>query len=211
MRHLIIIGLSAFLSSSSLALCPGGPQTNGSLQWSKPARIVAPNRHWVVQVHPILDADENQTPVTLRKCEGSQSWPLFTLQRSAELYWAPDSRHVLVVDAPLSGTNKLLLFSVPTSFRAQGTPDALERTVKVKLREQLGENRHIQFYLPKLVSWSSNGLMLAIGGQTYVGNGGPLDNYCYGLRINNETLRVDNVLSEGELRAMTGHGCQVSP
>ena len=55
--------------------------------------MVAPNRSWVVEVHPILDADENRAPVIMQECGESKTWPLFILQRSAELYWSSDRKY----------------------------------------------------------------------------------------------------------------------
>jgi hypothetical protein len=212
MRTLAIIGLSLFLARPSLAQCSVALPTHGRLQWSQRAKVVAPDRSWVVEVHPVLSAAENQTPVTLHQCAGPKSWPLFTLQRSAELYWGSDSKHVLVVNEPLAGTRKLLLFTLQGLSGTQETSaDALDKKVNEKLIERLGNNRHIQFYLPGVVSWKGNNLLLAVGGETFVENVGPLDSYCYGLRIDTETLRVEGVLSEKELKATTGHSCRVSP
>jgi hypothetical protein len=212
-KYLLSVGLSLLLAGTSWAQCSGKSPTHGPLHWSKPATIVAPDRSWLIEVHPILDADENRTPVTIRKCGESKSSPLFTLRRSAALYWGADSKHVLVVDQPVSGTNQLLLFSVPDSTAGTQEPpaDALDKAVNEMLVERLGTNRHIQFYLPAFVSWKASNLLLAVGGQTYAENAGPLDTYCYGLRINSDTLRVEQVLSAKELKTRTGHSCRVSP
>jgi len=214
MKNFSIIGLALLLIIEvAFAQCSGASQTRATLQWSKPAKIVAPDRFWVVEVNPVLDADENKTPVIIRKCGESKSWPLFTLQRSANLYWSSDSKRLLVVNQPLSGTNKLLIFSVPSPINRglESPSDALDKMVYSTLLERLGKNKHIQFYLPTFVSWTNNNLLLAVGGAAYAEDTGPLDAYCYGLRINSDTLHVDKVLSEKELTASTGHGCQVSP
>jgi hypothetical protein len=213
MRYLMLVGLWLLLTGTSSAQCSGTSKTNGSLQWSERSKVVSPDRAWVVEVHPVLDADENGSAVTIRNCGESKSLPLFTLQRSAELYWSSDSKHILVVNQPLSGTNKLLLFSIPSSATgaSESAADTLNKIVNDALVERLGESRHIQFYLPTLVSWKASSMLLAVGGETYVGDSGPIDAYCYGLRINSKTLRVENVLSAKELKASTGRSCQVSP
>jgi hypothetical protein len=216
MKNFVSIGLSLLLTSGvgvAFAQCSGTSQTSATLQWSKPAKIIAPDRFWVVEVNPVLDADENRTPVIIRKCGESKSWPLFTLQRSAKLYWNSDSKRLLVVNQPLSGTNKLLIYSVPSSIKRtpESPADALDKAVYATLVERLGKNKHIQFYLPTFISWKDNSLLLAVGGATYAEDTGPLDTYCYGLRINSDTLRIEKVLFEKELKAITGHGCQVSP
>ncbi len=214
MKTYIMVVISLLLAAGTAsAQCSGALKFPAQLQWSEAAKVVAPNRTWVAEVHPVLDADENRTPVTLHRCYGTGSWPLFTLERSAELRWGADSSNILVVNKPLSGTNKLLLFSVPslTTGTKGLPPDALDKAVNEALTERLGKEKHAQFYLPSFVSWKGDDLLLAVGGATYTANVGPLTPYCYGMRINSSTLRVESILSEKELKARTGHGCQVSP
>lgn len=214
MKTYIMVAISLLLTTGTTsAQCFGAPKLHAHLQWSEATKVVAPNHAWVVEVNPVLDADENRTPVTLHRCGGAGSWPLFTLERSAELHWGADSNHILVVNEPLNGTNKLLLFSVSslTAGTAGVSPNALNRTVNEALTESLGKEKHIQFYLPNFISWKGDTLILAVGGATYAANDGPLTPYCYGMRINSSTLRVESILSEKELKTGTGRGCQVSP
>jgi hypothetical protein len=167
----------------------------------------------VVEVRAVFDGDGNRTPVTLHKCGGTGSWPLFILARDAELHWGADSNHILVINEPLSGGNELLFFSVSSlTTGTQGLPpDTLNRAVKEALTERLGKEKYVDFYLPSFVSWKGNDLLLAVGGETDLGHDGPMDTYCYGMRINISTLRVESVLSEKELKKSTGHSCQESP
>lgn len=213
MAYSMFFGLLLLLSGSCWAQCPGNSRVIAHLQWSESAKVIAPDHSWIVEVHPILDADENHTPVTLHKCGESKSWPLFTLQRSAEMYWSSDSKRVLVIDQPLSGANKLLFFTVPGA--ATDTPefgaDTLERVVMDTLLERLGDGRKVQFYLPALLSWKDDNLVLSVGGETHTGNAGPSEAYCYGLRIDSGSLRVEDVLSDKQLKTRTGRGCQTSP
>jgi hypothetical protein len=210
---LILLAFMPPIVAVSSAQCVGTSRTHGHLHWSESAKIVAPNRAWQVEVHPILDADENKTPVTLRSCSGPSFWPLFTLQRDAYAYWSSDSKHLLIVNAPFSGTNKLLLFSVDELvLNAQKrVPDALDTAVTEELTRQLGERVHIVFYLPIYASWKGNNLLLAVGGEFSTSNTGPMGSYCYGFLVDSDTSQVKNVLSKRELEAKTGGGCQVSP
>jgi hypothetical protein len=210
MKTYIMFGISLLLSAGTAsAQCSGAPKYRAQLQWSESAKVVAPDHAWVVEVHPVFDADGNRTPVTLHKCGGTGSWPLFILARDAVLHWGADSNHILVINEPLSLTNELLFFSVAslTTGTQQSPPDALDRAVTEALTERLGKEKHIEFYLPNLVSWKGNDLLLAVGGETFVGDDGPLTSYCYGMRINISTLRVESVLSEKELKKSTGHSC----
>jgi hypothetical protein len=118
-----------------------------------------------------------------------------------------------VIDEPLSGTRKLRLFSVAgLTVGAQDPPsDVLDKAVNEALAKHLGINRHIQFYLPSFVYWRGNTLSLAVGGQAYTENVGPLGVYCYGMQIDSESLRVKDVLSAKELKAKAGRSCEVSP
>jgi hypothetical protein len=214
MKTYMMLGISLLLTAGvASAQCSGVSKSHAQLQWSESAKVVAPDHAWVVEVSPVLNADENRTPVTLHRCGATGSWPLFTLERSAELRWGADSNHVLVINEPLSGTNKLLLFSVAglTTGTQELPPDALDRAVRGALTERLGKEKHTQFYLPSFVSWKGDDLLLAVGGATYAANVGPMTPYCYGMRINSSTLRVESILSEKELKTRTGRACQVSP
>jgi hypothetical protein len=209
-RRLVVL-LS--LTGASWTQCPGTFNTSGVLHWSEAAQIASPNRAWVVEVHPVFDAEDNRSPVTIRSCRDSKSWHLFTLQRRAEVYWRPNSGQVLIVDQPLSGTNKLLLFSVASlaAGAQRPEPDAIDEVVNSALVRKIEKNRHIQFYLPTFVQWKGGSILLAVGGVTHGEGNGPFEAYCYGMEVNGNTLRVESVMSEKELRAGTGHSCQVSP
>lgn len=213
MAHKRLIGFSLLVAGTCCAQCPGTTRVHAHLQWSESAKVIAPDRSWAVEVRPILDADENQTPVSIHNCRDSKSWPLFTLQRSAELYWSLDSRYLLVVNQPLSGTNKLLFFTIPKSATGSlhANSDTLDEAVRDAVAERVGNGRHIQFYLPAMVSWKGSSILLAVGGETYTENTGPLDTYCYGVKVNSESLRVEEVLSEKQLKTNTGRSCQASP
>jgi hypothetical protein len=188
------------------------PRTHAHLGWSDFATIVAPNDAWQVEVHPALTSDENLTPVLLRGCQKAGSWPLFILQRDAEMYWGPDSSRLLVVNEPLSGGNQLLFFNIKALSEAKQTqaPDKLDKTVQQVLLQRLGEKKQIGFYLPTLVSWKKDKLLLAVGGDMFprkIGYNGPTTEYCYGFMIDTKTLRVQDVLSAEELKAASGAEC----
>ncbi len=212
MQFLTLVGLLLF-APTLWGQCTGSAKIHANLQWSETAKVISPDRLWEVEAYPVLNADENRSPVTLRKCGEFKAWPLFTLRRSAEVFWSFDSKHVLVIDQPLSGTNKLLLVSVANSSAGipGGAPDALDKRVNETLAERLGKEKHAQFFLPNFVSWKGDNLLLAVGGAAYSAGDGPLIPYCYGVRINSSTLLVESVLSEKELKTSTGHSCQVSP
>jgi len=207
MKYLTLLSLLLF-TPTSWGQCTGPAKTHATLQWSEAAKVISPDHLWEIDVHPVLNTDENRSPVTISKCGESKSWPLFTLQRSAEVFWSPDSKHVLVVDQPLSGTNKLLIVSTGVEG---GAPDGLDKTVNETLAERLGREKHAQFFLPKFVSWKGDNLLLAVGGAAYGAGDGPLIPYCYGVKISSSTLHVESILSEKELKTSTGHSCQVSP
>ncbi len=192
------------------------PRTHAHLGWSDFATIVAPNGAWQVEVHPALTSDENLTPVLLRGCQKAGSWPLFILQRDADMYWGPDSRSLLVVNEPLAGSNKLLFFNVKALSEVKQTPapDELDKAVKQVLLQRLGEKRHVEFYLPTFVSWKDSNLLLAVGGITFSGKiseSGPTASYCYGFLVNSDTLHIQDVLSAEELKAKFGAECQTDP
>lgn len=188
------------------------PRTNAQLGWSEFAAVVAPNRAWQVEVHPVFTSGENHTPVLLRGCKKAGSWPLFFLERDAEMYWGPDNSSLLVVNEPLSGTNQLLFFDVKALSEGKQTsaPDELDKAVEQVLLRHLGKKRHIASYLPNLVSWKENRLLLNVGGVTFHGYG-PTTDYCYGFMVNTDTLHVQDVFSARELKAKFGVECQTDP
>jgi hypothetical protein len=176
---------------------------------------VAPNRAWQVEVHPVFTSGDNHTPVLLRGCKKAGSWPLFFLERDADMYWGPDSRSLLVVNEPLSGGNQLLFFNIDTLAEGKQTsaPDELDKAVEQVLIQRLGNSRRTEFYLPNLVSWKGSQLLLAVGGTTSYANSksGPVKEYCYGFMVNTDTLRVQKILSAKELKANSGAECQTDP
>lgn len=207
------LGFILSIATTSSARCSDIPQTHRQLQWSQPATIVSLSRAWQVEVHPVLTSDENQTPVTLHSCINDGSWPLFTLERSAEMYWGADSRSLLVINEPLSGSSKLLFFSINKLTQGGEAPgsDELDRMVKQILFQRFGEKKQIEFYLPRFVSWKKSQIVLAIGGATSSGGNGPMTPYCYGVVVDSSTLRIQSTISAGELRGKFGAECRISP
>jgi hypothetical protein len=192
------------------------PRTQAQLGWSDFATVVAPNRAWQVEVHPALTSDENLTPVIVRGCKKIGAWPLFVLQRDADMSWGPDSNSLLVVNKPLSGTNQLLFFNIQALSEDNQTqaPDKLDKTVQQVLIQRLREKNQVGFYLPILVSWKKDELLLAVGGTNWSAKSNPnspLDEYCYGFMIDTNTLQVQEVLSAKELKDKFGAECQIMP
>lgn len=210
MISVVLSGL--LLAGAAVPQCDAPSQSKIQLHWSRYNKVVAPNRSFAVEVHPILDSEENQSPVTLRACETSKSWPLFILQRSAELYWSADSKRLLIVDEPLSGTNKVMLFPIDklTQQSQANAPDAINVAIKEALTRKLGKHSHFQFYLPTYVSWNGNDLLLAIGGTTYTQENGPEQSYCYGFEIDSSSMHIKKIMPDGEL-GKTGGSCRTAP
>lgn len=212
MKVFVMLGISFLLPGISSAQCPGAPRNHAQLQWSQAETVVSPNRVWQVEVHPLLNSVDNETPVLLYGCQQGQSWRLFTLERDANLYWSPDSKYLLIINAPLSGTNKLLLFSINRLITGtQSASGMLDKIVNEALLYRLGGKKHVQFYLPTYVSWKGNRLLFAVGGETYTQDVGPTNSFCYGVVADNDMLQLKSVISEKQLTAESGNGCQISP
>ena len=196
-----------------LHACAARVQENARLHWSMPARVPAPNRRWQIEVTPKLDDSENRTPVSLTLCDGSASWPLFTLQRSARVHWSADGEQLLVINEPLSGTRQLLFFSIRGARTgAHVVPtSALEKVVTDTIAHRIGVRKSVEFYLPKLLSWRGRELFLTVGGQSSAAPSGPFESYCFGVALDSETFQVKNVISEKVLRARWRRSCDISP
>lgn len=205
--------LIAMIGSGRGADCAASGSRHVEIHWSRSLRATAPDGATELEVRANLQSESNASPVLLRDCRGTATWPLFTLQRRADVYWSDDGRHLLVVDAPLDGTNTLLLFSIDQS-RQRGTPAApaaLEQLVQAMVRSRLGDRAQVIFYLPTFVSWRKDELLMAVGGEAADADTGPLKGYCFGLVVDTNGVRTSRVLSARELRAMSGAGCRTNP
>src|SRR5215510_8831720 len=185
MKIYLVFVILLILNDVSYAQCSSVPRSHAQLQWSETAKLVSPDRGWELEVRPLLTSDENQSPVRLRSCQGTGSRTLLTLQRSAEAYWGPDSKSLLIINEPVANSNKLLFFRT-TSVKGSVEEEAsgqIDEAVRQRLSQELGEKRHIEFYLPQFVSWKASGFVLAVGGATSSGADGPMSPYCYGFLI----------------------------
>jgi len=207
----LLAGLTLVFGAVLCAQAPAVSLGRARLRWSEEATVISPSRLWQVEVHPVHDSENNETPVVLRGRAKGDSRALFTLQRDAELYWSSDSGRLLVVNAPLRGTNELLLFSVGGATAGAERPaNALDRLVADAIAERLGSEQHIQSYMPAFVSWENDRLLLSVGGTAYRKEVGPLVSYCFGTTVDTATLRIQQVYSEKELRKRTGQGCRIT-
>jgi len=119
----------------------------------------------------------------------------------------------LIINEPVANSNKLL-FLRTTSVKGSVEEEAsgqIDEAVRQRLSQELGEKRHIEFYLPQFVSWKASGLVLAVGGATSSGADGPMSPYCYGFLIDPGSREVRGVLSEQSLKAKFGKECRISP
>jgi hypothetical protein len=158
----LVLSMAMSLTTATDGLCGVVAGTRVRLQSSEPAKLLAPDHAWQIETHPKLNSEENQTPVSLRSCANSGLIPLFVLQRSAEAYWSPRNSAILIVDEPLSGTSRLLLFNVKAVSQGskQEAPDTINLNVRDAIASQLGDKRHVEFYLPRYVRWNGNRLLL---------------------------------------------------
>jgi hypothetical protein len=204
------------MASESKALGPEAPtnikstpRTHADLHWSMFAAYVAPNGAWQVEVHPVITSGGNQTPVILRECRKAGSWPLFILERDADMHWGPDSSSLLVDNEPVAAGNQLLFFDVRASSEGKHAlaPDTLDKEVMQVLLQRLGKEKRVEFYTPTFLSWKDNKLLLAVGGSTSSAGVVQMTGYCYGFMIDTKTLRVQDVLSTEELKAVSGAEC----
>ncbi len=204
------------LSDELIAQCPTTPTSHAQLQWSEATKLVSPNHSWEVEVRPVLNSNENESPVQLHRCERlSVPRTLLKLERNAEAYWRPDSKMLLIVNQPVANAGKVLLFeSTSASPKAEdldNSSNQIDEVVKKRLSDELGYNRQIEFYLPQFVSWKSADLVIAVGGATTLGGAGTMTPYCYGFVIDSDTRRIRKMLSAKGLKAEFGKECQVSP
>lgn len=213
MKLLTLIPL-LLLSRAVMAECSVSTMNNGHLQWSEPATITSPNHKWQVEVHPILTSDYNQTPVSLRNCDTNKASKIFTLERSAELFWDPNSKYFLVINKPNSDDYRLLIFHVSNLSKHNHIhhPSALDDSIKKLIDNHLGKNKRIRFYLPSYVSWKNEKIAIAVGGTALPAGDGPMSPYCYGAVIDADKENVTTFLSKDDFkRKFKNAACQIYP
>jgi len=107
--------------------------------------------------------------------------------------------------------NELLFNTASVRGDAEGKAKQIDDVVKRRRSQELGEKRHVEFYLPQFVSWKAGDLVIAVGGATSSGGDGPMSSYCYGFLIDIGTRQVRAALPEAGLKAKFGKECRVSP
>jgi hypothetical protein len=210
----LILGYALFFGAAPPARCEESAVSHGRLQWSEPAHLVSPNREWMLELKPLLTAEENQSPVLLHACDSSDSSLLITLARRADAYWGPDGNSLLVIDQPASDSYKPLVFSNLTKLNVNDAlkdSNALDVALRKNILQQVGAGAEIEFYLPRFVAWNPGSLVLAVGGSTSSGKDGPMKSYCFGFVIDGGTLQISDTLSAKDLHSKYKAACQVSP
>lgn len=204
--------ISLFVAMASALQCQGRSQDHTHLQWSETTQSVSPNGKWEVTVAPVLTSEKNQTPVTLRQCDGSLAMPLLTLQRSADLYWNPDGKDLVIVDEPVANKYSLLFFDIAKLTGEQKyDQNHVNELVVENLTARLGGKSHVEFFLPSVVSLKQDFLVVSAGGATSIDDNGPMNPYCYGFVIDLREERIHETLSERDLRQKYGATCRLSP
>jgi hypothetical protein len=212
-NYLAALGL-LLLSQGAIASCNGVIQKHAHIQWSNSASIVSPRGGWQLEVHPDLTSDENNSQVSLRRCSDGRSSKLFTLERTAEIYWSPDGDRLLVINQPTRDVSKLIFLDAKSLFDANESPlaFALGDELQSNVQQRLGASRRIEFYLVNFVSWSNKTLTLSVSGATSSGADGPMTPYCYDALLDTGGALVNTHISGDDLRSkFDNSSCKVFP
>lgn len=180
---------------------------SGLLQWSQAKTIKSPNHRFRIEVHPILTDAENHSPVVVRALADHRTWRLFTLTRSAQAEWSPDSQRILIIDQPTSDRYYIRLFT--TDGKSVGADS--DNMVRSEVIKMIGPERTTEFYLPTFVSWNRNEVLLAVGGTSSRGINKPMEPYCFGVRIDDVSVKVLNTFSKDALKQEFNSTCRTSP
>lgn len=143
MKTYIMLGIPLLLTGAAFAQCSSAPQSHARLQWSKATKLVSPDGAWELEVQPVLQSNENHTPVRLRNCQGAGLRTLLTLQRSAEAYWGPGGKNLLIINESVANSSELLLFETASANRSMEDEAAqrIDDVVRGRLQRELGDGR----------------------------------------------------------------------
>lgn len=198
-----------YLAVAGTAVCGQGGEHNAHIQWSEVAVATAPDHSAQVEVHPALTSDENASPVLLRTCANGRIQQLFTLERSADIYWDPTSINLLLINHRNAEKYSISLFSAHEK-NSDMVERVLDDLVLRRMPKAAGPDRSVVFYLPRFVSWIGNELVVSVGVATVAPKGGPMSSYCYGVIIDTRRLQLIAV-SGDELQRRYGAQCQLAP
>jgi hypothetical protein len=193
-------------------ICTGAARSHASLQWSKGSKIISPDHAWQITVKPVLGEDENASPVILESCRTGATKQILTLERSAEITWNLKGDGLAIVNQPTADAYILTVLDPNQAVRSQHLEDGLEldRRIRDRIQNEVGEHRHLDFYLLRIVEWRERGLVVAVGGTSSPEAGGELRPYCYGIILAKD-LQMTKLISAHELEETFGKGCLTSP
>jgi hypothetical protein len=205
-----ILSVILYLAVAGVTDCGQAASSGNHIQWSESAVMPAPGRLAQVEVHPILNADENASPVLLRFCPQGRTHHLLTLERSADVYWGTDSHALLVINQPGADQYKVSVVKIREK-NGDVVENVLDNGILAHVPMIKDHDRHVVFYLPRFVSWTSRTLVLSIGGATAAKGNGPMSSYCYGVAIDSQTLEISEWISADDLKTKFGAECQLAP
>ena len=193
--------------------CAGVVTSRHSLHWSDSLAAADPTGRWQLEVRPNEGDSADQAPVVLRACGSNREWSLFTLDRDAEMYWAPRGDVLLVLDAPTADDYQVRLFDLAPALAgaAPSSHDEIDHSLRRAVQRRLGKDRQIQFHLLRFVAWRGTNLIVSVGGMTTRGSLGPMAEYCYGAVVDTRRWDLSALLSAAELAARFNTRCAVSP
>jgi hypothetical protein len=193
-------------------LCKGAPQSHASIQWSEGSRVISPDHAWRIIVKPVLGGDENASPVILESCSTGATKQILTLERRAEIIWNLKGDGLAIVNQPTADAYILTVLDPSQAASGQYFETGLElnNRIRNRIEKEVGEHRHLDFYLPRIVEWRERGLVIGVGGTSSPEAGGELREYCYGIILAKD-LQITKFMSEHELKVTFGKGCLTSP
>lgn len=177
------------------------------LQWSRTTIITSPDKQAQIEVHPILTDSENHSPVVVRRVADQREWSLFTLSRTAEVEWSPNSDRILVIDQPTADSYVVRLFS----SQGERTEIDTDRMIRSAAANLVGAKRAMEFYLPTFVAWNAHELVLAVGGTSSHGINKPMAPYCFAVSVDDNSGKILATLSEKVLKSKFNSQCRLNP
>ncbi len=206
----IAIGLMAMSAEAHQLPCTPSADQPVQIHWSETKKVFSPSCKWVLEIHSI--GTDGPARVFIRKTEGGPSHFLFGERRDAEVHWEGNDTALIVRDMQFSDRYNLLLFDPLDAYQGQEEALRVNSLIRQAVKRELKPRDNITYYLPDLVQWQNDKVVVSVGVVTVsYGGSGPFTPHCFGYEIGLQSLKIEKKLSQANLKTRFAAACQTWP